>query len=171
METQGVSLRERNSNLPKGNKKDPPILVAIDFSHCSQRALAKAKSLASREHRRILALHVIDEGFVKRCIRQKLGTEKEIKSQLYQDAKAKLAGLLQREGLGEKDATMMVCEGMPCIEINKKAVENEAEMIVIGSKGNSDDMRGIFFGSTTERVLRFIKRPVLCVPPDWDYRL
>jgi nucleotide-binding universal stress UspA family protein len=164
-------LRNHDSNLPKGNKQDSPILVAIDFSHCSQRALKKAKLLASRDRRRILALHVIDEGFVKRCIRQKLGTEEEIKSKLHQDAKARLSTLLHKEGLGEKDASMMVCEGMPCIEINKKAVENEAEMIVIGSKGNSDDMRGIFFGSTTERVLRFIKRPVLCVPPESNYRM
>ena len=51
------------------------------------------------------------------------------------------------------------------MEINRKAVENDVEMIIMGSKGNSDDMKSIFFGSTTERVLRFIKRPVLCVPP------
>ena len=145
-------------------------MVAIDFSHCSRLALRKAKSLALREHRKILALHVIDEGFVKRCIRQKLGTDQEIKRKLYLDAKAKLASLLHREGMDE-EAGAIVCVGMPCIEINKKAVESDAEMIVMGSKGNSNDMRGIFFGSTTERVLRFIKRPVLCVPPDFDSRV
>jgi len=35
---------------------------------------------------------------------------------------------------------------------------------VLGTQGTSGDMERIFFGSTTERVLRFIKRPVLCVP-------
>jgi len=34
----------------------------------------------------------------------------------------------------------------------------------MGSRGHSDDMKAIFFGSTSERVLRFITRPVLCVP-------
>jgi nucleotide-binding universal stress UspA family protein len=32
-------------------------------------------------------------------------------------------------------------------------------------------MKAIFFGSTTERVLRFIKRPVLCIPPACTYKL
>jgi nucleotide-binding universal stress UspA family protein len=163
-----LSKSHPESEQEDGNGR--PILVAIDFSHCSQLALRRAKTWASRHHRKILVLHVIDQSFVKRCIRQKLGTEKEIKSKLYLDAKTKLAVLLRKEGI-DKQASMIVCEGMPCIEINKKAVEVDADMIVMGSKGNSDDMRGIFFGSTTERVLRFIKRPVLCVPPDAEYRL
>lgn len=162
-------MGSKNINSKHKREKIPIILVAIDFSHCSRLALRKAKSLALRDHGKILALHVIDEGFVKSCIRQKLGTEKEIKRKLYLDAKAKLARLLHREGVDEAGA--IVCLGMPCIEINKKAVESDAEMIVMGSKGNSNDMRGIFFGSTTERVLRFIKRPVLCVPPDFDSRV
>jgi nucleotide-binding universal stress UspA family protein len=118
-----------------------------------------------------LALHVIDQSFVKRCVRQKLGTDKEIKDKLFQDARSRLADFVHREGLGGENTKRVVCEGIPCIEINKKAVESDAEMIVMGSKGNSDDMKKIFFGSTTERVLRFIKRPVLCVPPESHYRL
>jgi len=43
-------------------------------------------------------------------------------------------------------------------------------MIIMGSKGKAEDMKTIFFGSTTEKVLRFITRPVLCVPPEVDYR-
>ena len=66
---------------------------------------------------------------------------------------------------------MIVCEGIPCIEINKKAIQCDVDMIIMGSKGNSDDMKAIFFGSTTERVLRFIKRPVLCVPLESDYEI
>jgi nucleotide-binding universal stress UspA family protein len=70
-----------------------------------------------------------------------------------------------------EDVKVIVCEGAPCIEINKKAVENDVDMIIMGSKGNSDDMKAIFFGSTTEKVLRFIKRPVLCIPPECHYNL
>ena len=58
----------------------------------------------------------------------------------------------------------IVCEGIPFLEINKKAVETGADLVVMGNRGNSGDMQTIFFGSTTERVLRFMKRPVLCVP-------
>ena len=65
----------------------------------------------------------------------------------------------------------MVCEGVPYLEINKKAVENNVDMVIIGSCGKTGDMSHIFFGSTTEKVLRFITRPVLCVPPASEYRM
>jgi len=58
----------------------------------------------------------------------------------------------------------LICQGTPFIEINKRAVESGADMVVMGNRGNSGDMKTIFFGSTAERVLRFMKRPVLCVP-------
>jgi len=51
-----------------------------------------------------------------------------------------------------------------------KEVELDAEMIVIGSCGKADDMNTIFFGSTAEKILRFITRPVLCVPPETEYK-
>ena len=78
---------------------------------------------------------------------------------------------LAGEEMDRDNTQMIVCEGTPCMEINRKAVENDVEMIIMGSKGNSDDMKAIFFGSTTERVLRFIKRPVLCIPPESNYNL
>ena len=65
-----------------------------------------------------------------------------------------------------KGVEKLICEGVPYLEINRQAVRNDVEMIVMGCRGNSGDMESIFFGSTTERVLRFIKRPVLCVPQE-----
>jgi nucleotide-binding universal stress UspA family protein len=103
---------------------------------------------------------------VEQCIRENLGNKGEIKSKLFLNAKKKFRDFLRMEGLDEDNVEMVVREGTPCIEINKEAVERGAEMIVMGSRGHSDDMKAIFFGSTTERVLRFITRPVLCVPFD-----
>jgi nucleotide-binding universal stress UspA family protein len=158
-------MKKGKSYLEKNKAEGPTVLVAVDFSHCSRLALRKAMSCISGQDGKVLALHVIDQGFVKRCVRQRLGTEREIKKKLFKDARARLSDFLRKEGMDEQNMEMIVCEGIPCIEINKKAVETDAEMIVMGSQGNSNDMKTIFFGSTTERVLRFIKRPVLCVPP------
>jgi len=71
----------------------------------------------------------------------------------------------QEQGNGIRIETL-ICEGVPFMEINKKANELHAEMIVIGSCGNAGDMNTIFFGGTSEKILRFITRPVLCVPPE-----
>jgi len=151
--------------LPKTpTPKRPTILIAVDFSPCSGVALRKARSLAAEKHRRIMVLHVIDHDFVEQCIRENLGNKREIKSKLFLNAKKKLRDFLRMEGLDGDTIEMVVREGTPFIEINKEAVECGAEMIVMGSRGHSDDMKAIFFGSTTERVLRFITRPVLCVP-------
>lgn len=146
--------------------KSPVLLVAVDFSHCSRLALRRAKLWADCNSGKILVLHVIDQDFIRHCVHQHLGTEKEIKQKLFINSKKKLSAFLRSEKMDENNTQMIVCEGTPCVEINKKAVENDVEMIIMGSKGNSDDMKAIFFGSTTERVLRFIRRPVLCIPPE-----
>ena len=147
------------------------LLVAVDFSPCSRLAMKKAKSFLKEGRGRILALHVIDDEFVKQCIKNHLGTESQIKKDLFFQAKSRLGKFLDSEGVRGYSVEVVVSEGMPCMEINKKAVAISADMIIMGSKGKSEDMKTIFFGSTTERVLRFITRPVLCVPPEADYRI
>lgn len=164
-------MKKREPDQQGRDRKCSTVLVAVDFSECSKAALRKAKSWSKGQMGKILALHVIDQSFIKACVHQDLGTEKQIKKKLFLHAKEKLGEFLRREGLNDKDTQMIVCEGIPCIEINKKAIQWDVDMIIMGSKGNSNDMKAIFFGSTTERVLRFIKRPVLCVPPEWDYSI
>ena len=158
-------------NLRNRKSKGPTVLVAVDFSHCSRLALRQAKSWALSNNGKILVLHVIDQDFVRHCIQQHLGVEEEIKKKLFIDSKNKLRRFLRGEGMDENNTPVIICEGRPYTEINRKAVENDVEMIIMGSKGDSDDMKAIFFGSTTEKVLRFIKRPVLCIPPESDYNL
>jgi Universal stress protein family len=55
-------------------------------------------------------------------------------------------------------------------QIKKKALENNVDMIIIGICGKTGDMSQILFGSTAEKILRFITRPVLCIPSESDYR-
>ena len=158
-------------NEKKGEQEGPILLVAVDFSHCSRLALRKAKALQGQRKGRIVVLHVIDHNFVEQCIRDRLGNKAEIKRKLFLGAKSKLQEFVRKEGLEDREVEKVVCEGIPCIEINKKAVEIDAEMIIIGSQGKSGDMKSIFFGSTAERVLRFIAKPILCIPPEAEYQM
>ena len=164
-------MNQKKSSQGNRKSRGPIVLVAVDFSHCSRLALRRAKSWAAINQGNILLLHVIDQEFIRQCIHHHLGTEKEIKKKIFIHSKNKLCEFLREEKMDEKTVQMIVCGGTPCMEINRKAVENDVEMIIMGSKGNSDDMKAIFFGSTTERVLRFIKRPVLCIPPECSYNL
>lgn len=146
------------------SKKAYKVLVAVDFSPSSARALRMAASILGRKPDRIFVLHVIDRDFVDKCLDNDMGTEAEIKKRLFLQAKKRLKTFLETEGVADAAVEELVCEGTPFLEINKKAVETAADLIVMGNRGNSGDMETIFFGSTTERVLRFSRRPVLCVP-------
>ena len=147
------------------------ILVAVDFSDCARGALKKAKSFLDEKLVHLIVLHVVDRHFIAECLNHELGDEGHIKKKLFKEAKGKQKEFLKQEKMEEDHFDMIVCEGTPFLEINKKAIENNADMIIIGSCGKTGDMEKIFFGSTTEKVLRFITRPVLCVPPESEYRM
>ena len=54
------------------------ILVGIDFSYCSGLALKKAWEFLDRKSGQIVALHVVDENFIKKCTEHRFGNEAEI---------------------------------------------------------------------------------------------
>ncbi len=162
-------MRHERAHIKETENNGSTILVAVDFSNSSKAALRKTKSLLTGEYTRIVALHVIDHHFVHQCIYEHLGTKEEIKKKLFVNAKDRLHDFLLKGGMDLNNLEMVICEGTPCVEINKKAVEIDADMIVMGSQGHSGEMKNIFFGSTAERVLRFIRRPVLCVPPEENH--
>jgi nucleotide-binding universal stress UspA family protein len=138
--------------------------VAVDFSPCSANALKNSQYIMGRKPDRTYVLHVIDQDFIAQCVESRLGTEAEIKKSLFIEAKQKLKQFLQAQDLAPNSIEMEVCAGTPFLEINRKAIEKNVDIVVLGTHGTSGDLKSIFFGSTTERVLRFLKRPVLCFP-------
>ena len=144
--------------------KEYKVLVAVDFSPCSAHALKSSKLIMGRKPDHIYVLHVIDNEFVDKCVASGLGTESQIKKTLFVEANEMLKKFLQDQNLETNSIEMEVTEGTPFLEINRKAIEKDVDIVIMGTHGTSGDMKRIFFGSTTERVLRFIKRPVLCVP-------
>ena len=156
--------KEKGKTVPNIYK----VLVAVDFSPYSAHALRMAKSIMGRMPDQILVLHVIDTKFIEKILINEIGTKEQIKKALFLHAKKNMQKLLLAEGMEKFSAKTIICEGIPFLEINKKAAENEVDMVIMGNRGNSGDMETIFFGSTTERVLRFMKRPVLCVPIEED---
>jgi len=155
---------KRESNIQKTYK----VLVAVDFSPCSAQALKSSKLIMGQKPDLIFVLHVIDHDFIEKCIASRLGTESQIKKTLFIDAKKKLKQFLEDQNMAMKSIKTEVCEGTPFLEINKKAIERNVDIVIMGTRGTSGDIKRTFFGSTTERVLRFIKRPVLCIPIEED---
>ena len=144
------------------------VLVAVDFSTYSDNALKNAKFIMGRKPDHIFVLHVIDNDFIKKCISSGIGSASHIKKTLFVEAKERLKIFLQEQNITKGSIETEVTKGTPFLEINKKAIEKDVNIVIMGTHGTSGDMKTIFFGSTTERVLRFIKKPVLCVPIEED---
>ena len=152
----------------RSNIKEYKVLVAVDFSACSAHALKSSKLIMGRKPDHICVLHVIDNDFVEKCISSGLGTASQIKKTLFIEARERLKIFLQGQNLATNSIEVEVTGGTPFLEINRKAIEKDVDIVIMGTHGTSGDMKTTFFGSTTERVLRFIKKPVLCVPIEED---
>jgi nucleotide-binding universal stress UspA family protein len=141
------------------------LLLAVDFSDCCSQALKKVVELFKPRQMELVLLHVIDERLINECIKYCAGNEADLKKGFFSDAREKLNVMAEEEQLTAFALQKIVCQGVPHREINRYAEKFDVDFVVIGSCGMVGDPEAIFFGGTTERVMRFITRPVFCIPP------
>ena len=136
------------------------LLVAMDFSPSARRALDL--SLAWCPQAEITALHVVDTEFAARVEAKGLKTRAEVVAQLRGRADEEFAWLRQEKGAAA--FVPMIVEGTPFVEIVKVARDIEVDMIAMGMHSGVARFDAFLFGSTSEKVLRTSRCPVLCVP-------
>jgi nucleotide-binding universal stress UspA family protein len=141
------------------------ILCAVDFSDCSMRALDYALSMAQEADARLTVFHVFDleaamsEDWRDRVTPPSLGKELEA---LEQDRHDRLARTIPENVRSFCDVETVMTRGTPYREILRVADEQRTELIVMGVHGrNAADM--LFFGSTTNHVVRQATCPVLTI--------
>ncbi len=144
-----------DAEVAEGEKGFDPILVPVDFTEVSERALAAAKALLAPSGRLILE-HVVSTpvhpSFYAGSVTNLFQLQPELPSLIGQ----KLSELL--EGPGE----IVVTEGSIVGEILETAKGRNAQLIVMGTRGSSREGY-LLLGSVTERVLGRAKIPVLAV--------
>ncbi|MDY6836507.1 MAG: universal stress protein [Thermodesulfobacteriota bacterium] len=144
------------------------ILVATDFSRCSETAFKYAKFIAKRFSASIEILHVVDKRDVEKIAELYGESEDSVSQRLCLQAKERYQAFLAEH---LQDGTVFeqeVAVGIPFQTIALKAQERAVDMIVMGGHGKmgSGQIDKIFFGSRAERVVRILPCPVLCVPPE-----
>jgi glycine betaine transporter len=137
------------------------VLVAIDFSPCSLRALDTALTWRG-EATEITLLHVVESDLGRRLEQAGVGTSTEIVGRMHARADEELAALVAERKLERTEG--MVVEGIPFVEIVKVAKDLDMDMVVVGQHGGDTKIEALLFGGTAEKVLRASDRPVLCVP-------
>jgi nucleotide-binding universal stress UspA family protein len=140
----------------------PSILCPVDFSDASAGALRYAAAIATHFATRLIVLTVEDPLLTEAA---DLGTG----VRWNPDASRHELEQFAARAFGPDSPTLSSLEydvavGKPAGEILRVARERSCDLIVISTHGLTG-MRKLFFGSTTERVLRETTRPVLITPP------
>lgn len=145
------------------------VLCAMDFSECSEKALAYAASLAKESGATLTLLHVIEwpwheppaptfEGVPPAQARALM----EYREYLESSATSRIEAVAASVAPGGPAPEVAVRFGKPYVELLAVAGEQHADVIVIGVTGRSTLDIG-FFGSTTNQVVRRATCPVLTV--------
>ncbi len=134
----------------------PSILCPIDFSDASRGALRHAALIAEQCHSHLVVATVDDPllasmGAEHATIRLTDRTRIELEHTVAETLGDRLKRL---------EVTYEVAVGQPADEILRLARQHGSDLIVMSSHGLTG-MRKLFFGSTTERVLRDTAAPVL----------
>jgi len=138
------------------------VLFPVDFSEGSDNALPYAVDMAKHYGAKLYLLHVIQD------LAKATGWYVPHVSldELYRDIEKNAAKEMDRYGVeelrGYKDVERHILKGTPYEEILKFAVDNKADLIVIGTHGRKGLDKALF-GSTAEKVVRDAPCPVLSV--------
>lgn len=137
------------------------ILVPVDFSTFSGRALRHALALASTFNAEVLLLHVIELFPIDYLVGTKSDTFTGAEGR--RRAKDDLERLAQKLlGTAQVRHRCVVRLGRPFHEITKAAAEMDVDLIVMSTHGRTGVERA-YLGSTAERVVRNATCPVLVV--------
>jgi len=137
----------------------PTILCPIDFSDGSRAALRYAAAIASHFGARLLLLAVEDPLLTEAI---GLGTGIAWDPDETRSSLSKFAAQVASDA-GHLAVDCEVAVGKPAEEILRVSHSAHVDLIVMSTHGLTG-MRKLFFGSTTERVLRETTVPVLATP-------
>jgi nucleotide-binding universal stress UspA family protein len=134
------------------------ILVAVDHSEISDRAVLAARDLAVLSRGEVWVLHLRE-----REIGAKTGVL--VPDETTDEANAQVAAsveVLAQAGVKAHGAVRNTIFGYAAREIVNDAIEVDADVIVMGSRGRGD-IAGLLLGSTAHKVIHLSDRPVLVV--------
>lgn len=147
------------------------ILVPTDFSQHAQWALRMAATIAKHANGTILLLHIVEHPIGDSFnVEGQVATDEGWEDKLYtlkliERAKKQLAAAvagLDAQGIATRTILRM---GNPFHAISSEILDQEADLVVMGAVGQSE-LKELTYGSTTDKVIRLVKCPVLTVNED-----
>jgi nucleotide-binding universal stress UspA family protein len=133
------------------------IVLALDGSEGSKKAIPVAAEIAEKEHARIVIAHVTEYMAAKGGELPHVG-EEEIRKEITRQAKE-----LADRGIDTEVELADSVVGGPAHAIVEIADRTRGDLIVSGTRGHSA-VAGLMLGSVAQRLLHIAKRPTLTVP-------
>lgn len=137
------------------------ILVPVDFSEPSQKALEYALPLAKKFGAKITLLHIVEPVLYPESVVVPPEME-EMNLHLMKDSRERLELLCQKTVNPAIASKPRVRLGKPWQEIVNAARSIPADLIIVATHGYTG-LKHFFIGSTAERVVRHAPCPVLTV--------
>lgn len=137
------------------------ILVPVDFSETSLNAIETAIALAKLHDARLQLLHVVDTSFDFILPSDSYVSMHSISENSADILQALAGSIAQKHKITPKTT---LAEGFVYTSIVKESLQNNTELIVMGTHGASG-YRECFIGSNTYNVIKHSPCAVLTVPP------
>jgi nucleotide-binding universal stress UspA family protein len=152
------------------------ILVPTDFSDYSRIALQFAANLAQKISGRIYLVHVFDDTGVdmpgSTGSGAWMGSAEENEFPLVIDRlrmiKRNMQSFIKDSAIPGVNVYDNVEGGLPSMKINHAAEKYNCDMIVMGTHG-AKGFQEMFIGTTTEKVVHYATRPVLCIKENVNF--
>jgi len=138
------------------------ILVPIDFSDCSARALEHAAVLARKFDSKLVLLHVVEPAVYPENYLITPATVDEANQGVMAASRERLEGLRRDSSIEALSVEILVRVGRAHSEIPDTARATGSELVVMGTHGSSG-LKNVLLGGTAERVLRQTSCPVLMI--------
>jgi nucleotide-binding universal stress UspA family protein len=138
------------------------ILVPVDFSDFSAKALDYALAFADQFGARLVLLHVVEPAVYPESYMLVATALDDLSRDLLRGAQQKL-GELSQARIGDRvPSESLVRLGRPYSEIAAAASELDVDLIILATHGYTG-LKHVLLGSTAERVVRHAPCPVLTV--------
>lgn len=138
------------------------MLITVDGSEYSQRALEAAARLTPQSDAQVIVLLNVREGPLFYGELPPFDYESIERAQVKRQHDLLAAALAEAKRLGLKQVSTQAEQGAPATEIVRIAHALGVDQIVMGTHGRSA-IGGLFLGSVAQRVVHQAKMPVLLV--------
>ena len=163
-----VEVDRKDEGILSGQTAETPspftlkkVLVPVDFSPCSRKALQYAVAFARQFRAHLTLLHVLPANYF---IGSEFGPidfplpEKELR----EGSERELAAVAAREVGTAAPVETVLRQGQPVQEIVRFASEADIDLILLSTHGRTG-LKHVLMGSVAENVVRYSPCPVLVV--------